>query len=431
VTPAIFSEYDIWSLGTMGVSDVQAVTSREDHRPRFFGPGLVSAASDNDPTTVASLAVVGATTGYALCWLVVLLIPMLAIVQAMAAAVGGVCATSLQGAIVRRFGLSWAVATLCAVVAVNVITLVADVKAGGEAMALLTRIPANFFILPFVLGAGWLLVSHSYARIERLLTLLPLVFVCYVASAIMAHFDTRAFLHSIFAPHITLSMPYVSGAIALLGTTLTSYVYVWESVEVAERRPLRSSLRAFKLDAVFGMLVVGVIFLFIVLASATTLGRYHLPIATASDIAAALTPLAGPWAGMLFGVGLLGSAILVVPILASTSAYVMSHTFGWSGSLDAKVGEAKAFYGVILGSLAIAAAVAFAPVSPIAVLYWASIAGGLATPLTLFFLVRVARDAHIMGPHRIGPLFAASAWVVTGVVTIAAAAFLLMEIHHA
>jgi Mn2+/Fe2+ NRAMP family transporter len=411
--------------------DVQGVAVGESRRPRFFGPGLVSAASDNDPTTVASLAVVGATTGYALCWLVVLLIPMLAVVQAMAAAVGGVCQTSLQGAIVRRFGMSWAIATLCAVVAVNLFTLVADVKAGSEAMALLTPIPANFFILPFVLGAGWLLVSHSYPRIERLLALLPLIFVCYVASAILARFDLRAFWHSLFAPHITLSMPYVSGAIALLGTTLTSYVYVWESVEVAERRPLPSSLRAFKLDAVFGMIVVGIIFLFIVLASATTLGRNHLPIATANDIAAALTPLGGPWAGTLFGVGLLGSAILVVPILASTSAYVMSHTFGWDGSLDAKVGTAKAFYGVILGSLAIAALVAFAPVSPIAVLFGASIAGGLATPLTLFFLVRVARDRHLMGRHRIGPLFAASAWAVTGIVTIAAAAFLFMEFHYA
>lgn len=413
------------------VSDVRAVTIRRDPAPRFFGPGLVSAASDNDPTTVASLAVVGATTGYALCWLVVLLIPMLAVVQAMAAAVGGVCRTSLQGAIVRRFGLSWAIATLFAVVAVNVITLAADVKAGSEALALLVPIPANFFILPFAVGAGWLLVSHSYARVERILALLPLVFGCYVASAIVARFDVSAFFHSLLAPHITLSMPYVSGAIALLGTTLTSYVYVWESVEVAERRPLRSSLRAFKLDAVFGMLVVGVIFLFIVLASATTLGRNHLPIATANDIAAALRPLAGPWAATLFGVGLLGSAILVVPILASTSAYVASHTFGWNGSLNAKVRNAKGFYGIILGSLAIAASVAFAPVSPIAVLYWASIAGGLATPLTLFFLVRVARDRHLMGRHRIGPLFAASAWAVTGIVTIAAAAFLFMEMYHA
>ncbi len=404
---------------------------RQRSRPRFFGPGLVSAASDNDPTTVASLAVVGATTGYALCWLVVLLIPMLALVQAMAAAVGGVCRTSLQGAIVRRFGLSWAITTLCAVVAVNVITLTADVKAGSEAIALLAPVPANFFILPFVLFAGLLLVTHSYRRVERFLALLPLVFVCYVASAIAAHFDTRAFLHSLIAPRIALSAPYVSGAIALLGTTLTSYVYVWESVEVAERRPLRSSLRAFKLDAVAGMLLVGIIFLFIVLASATTLGRNHLPIATAGDIARALTPLAGRWAGTLFGVGLLGSAILAVPILASTSAYVTSHTFGWTGSLDAKPGEAKAFYAVILASLAVAALVAFAPVSAIAVLFWASIAGGLATPLTLVFLVRVARDARIMGRHRIGPLFATSAWLVAGIVTLAAAAFLFMEIHYA
>jgi len=356
---------------------------------------------------------------------------MLAVVQAMAAAVGGVCKTSLQGAILRRFGLGWAMATLCAVVAVNVITLVADVKAGSEALSLLTRVPAGYFILPFVFGVGWLLVSHSYGRIERLLAILPLVFVCYAASAVLAHFNVGAFFRGVFVSHVTFSVGYTSAAIALLGTTLTSYVYVWESIEVAERRPPGFAIGSFERDAVLGMVLIGIIFIFIVVASATTLGKRHLPIATATDIAAALTPLAGPWAGRLFGIGLLGSAILAVPILASTSAYVMSHTFGWSGSLNSRFGEAKAFYGVMLGSLAIAAVAAFAPLSPIKVLYWASIAGGLATPLTLYFLVRIARDRRTMGHYRIGSSVAASAWIVTLVVTLAAAAFLASEIARA
>src|SRR5271166_4779454 len=205
-------------------------------RATWFGPGLVSAASNNDPTTVATLAVIGATTGYALSWLVVLVVAMLALVQSLAAGVGAVCKTSLQGAIRRHYGLSWAILTLCAVAAVNVFTLAADVKAGSEALSLLTRLPAGYFILPFVVVVGWMLVSHSYSRVERYLSLLPIVFVGYVASAVVAHIDGAALLHSIFIPHYTLAPLYAFGAIALLGTTLTSYVYIWESVEVAERR---------------------------------------------------------------------------------------------------------------------------------------------------------------------------------------------------
>ena len=356
---------------------------------------------------------------------------MLAVVHAIAASIGAVCGTSLQGALRRRYGLGWGIVTLVAIVVVNVFTLAADVKAGSEASSLLTHAPADAFVVPFALVVGFLLVTHSYARIERFLSLLPLVFVGYAASAVIAHADMGLFLRSVFVPHFAFSPPYVLGAIALLGTTLTSYVYVWESVEVAERRPERSAIGRFEKDAVFGMLAVGVVFLCVVVACAATLGKHHLPIETASDAAAALTPLAGKWAGTLFGIGLLASAVLAVPVLAATTAYVFAHTFGWRGSLDDAMRDAKRFYAVIVSSLAIAALVALLPVPAIAILYWASIAGGVATPLTLCFLVVTARDRRVMGDNRIGRGLAASAWIATACVTVAAAAFLLIQVHPA
>ncbi len=370
------------------------------------------------------MAIVGAITGYALCWLVVLTIGLLAVVQATAAAVGAACKTSLQGAIVRRFGMGWGMVTLLAIVAVSTLTLVADLKAGSEALDLLTGVRAEFFVLPLAIVVGLLLVTHSFERIERVLQLLPLAFAGYAASAILAHFDAEALLRGIFLPHFVPTFQNASMAVAILGTTLTIYVYVWESLEVARRRPAAASAHFYKWDAAIGMLLVGVIFLFIVVASAATLGAHHLSIATAADLARALTPLAGPWASTLFGIGLLGSAILVVPILASTNAYAIAHTFGWSGTLDSELTRAKRFYAVILASLALAAAAAFSPVSPVSLLYWASIAGGLATPVTLYFLVRIACDRVSMGPARIGRPLATSAWAVAGVVTLASAIFL-------
>ncbi len=398
---------------------------------KVFGPGLVAAASNNDPTTVATLAVVGATTGYTLCWLVVLLVPMLALVQALAAAVGAICKTSLQGAIRRHYGLRWASITLGAVAAVNIITLAADVKAGSEALSLLTRFPAGYYIVPFVVVVGWLLLSRSYRSIERYLSLIPIAFVCYVASAIIARFDVGAFLHGILVPQYTLSPLQSAGAIALLGTTLTGYVYVWESIGAAEKRHDGTPIGFLKREAFFSMLGVGVIFVFILVASAATLGKHHLPIQSASDMAVALEPLAGPWSSTLFGLGLLASAILAVPVLASTTAYVAAHTFGWTGDLSAAPRNARAFYCILIVSLVIAALVAGAPVSPVAMLFWASIAGGLATPLTLGFLARIAGDRNVMGRHCMSRPVALIAWTITGIVVAAGAAFVVSALTKA
>ncbi len=396
-----------------------------------LGPGFVSGASDADPTTVASLAVVGAATGYTLSWLVVLLLPMIAVVQSVAAAIGVTCPTSIQGAIRRHYGLTWALLALVAVLAVNVMTLTADIEAGAESLKLLTGISRVYFVLPFAGGVAWLLVSRSYLRIERFLSFLPLIFICYGISAVLAKPDWPAFLHSIVVPHFEFTSPVATGALALLGTTLTSYVYYWESIEVSERGTLPSELRSMKADAAWGALAPGLCFLFILVATAATLGKSHTPVETATDAAVALQPLAGAWATTLFAIGLLASAAIAVPVLAGTSAYVMTQTFGWRGSLDAPFDQARAFYAVLLGSLGISAAFAFAGFSPIALLYWASVAGGLATPLTLWFLVAIAQNRAIMGESRIKGGLAYAGWAVTAIVTASCIVFLLLTIRSA
>lgn len=397
-------------------------------RYRLLGPGFVSGSSDVDPTTVATIAVIGATTVYGLAWLVVLVIPMLAAIQTIAASIGAVCRTSVQGAILREYGIGWATVSLVAIAAVNLITLAADVEAGSQALMLLTGVRYEFFVLPFVALVGWLLVSKSYLRIERWLSFVPLIFVSYGASAVAAHVDWGAFVRGVLLPQFNLSFPYAAGALALLGTTLTSYVYMWESIEISERRPELSSLGPVKADAAVGMLAAGVSFLMVLLATGGTLGAHHLPIATASDVAAALRPLAGPWAAALFGIGLLASAILAVPILAATTAYVAAQTLGWNAGLNATFREAPAFYWVIVGSLALAAGFSFTGLSPISLLYWASVAGGLATPLTLLLAVRLARDPAVMGPHRIGRPLAAAGWLATGLSAAACVAFLASSV---
>lgn len=374
--------------------------------------------------------VVGATTGYGMAWLVLLLLPMLAVVQSIAASVAAVSRMSLQEAILRTYGRVPATLAACAIVPISLCTLGADVQAGAQALALLTGAHFYYFVVPIALAAGWLLAAQSYLKVERILAALTLIFLCYVASAVLARPDWAGVLHSIFLPRFELSPLYVTGAIALLGTTLTSYVYFWESIEIAERRPPASQLRAVNADAAIGMLVAGSSFLFILIATAATTGRQHMAIQTAADAAVALKPLAGVWDQALFGVGLLASAAIAVPVIAATNGYVVAQTLGFPAGLALTPRDGRAFYGVVFASLAIAAAIALLPLPMIPLLYWASVAAGVATPVTLALAISVARNPAAMNGRPIGGRLAWAGWLVTTVVAIAAAGFVLLEVKR-
>ncbi len=391
---------------------------------KSLGPGLISGASDNDPTSVASLAVIGSTTTYALSWLVILVIPMLIVVQMISAAVGVVSQKGLEDAVRIRYGRLWALVCLALVLAVNVITLAADLEGGSDALSLLTGIPYQWFILPFAAGVGAFLVWGNYGAMERVLRYVLLVFLAYIVTAFLARPDWGAVLRETLLPHLSFSPAYVAGALALLGTTLTSYAYVWETIEEETERPPLRRLGLVQADAGIGMVIAGAIFWFIVIGTGATLGVHHHVVATTAEAAQALTPVAGRAATIVFGVGLLASAILAVPVLAGTSAYVMAEAFGWRRSLDAHFHQAPKFYIALLISLTIGAAITLLGIHPIQLLFASSIAGGLGTPVTLALMMLVARDHRVMGSKRIGSKLAVAGWIVTGVVTLACGVFL-------
>jgi Mn2+/Fe2+ NRAMP family transporter len=407
-------------------SEAEQLIEPVHERPRaIVRPGFVAGASANDPTTVGSLAAVGATTVYGLAWLVVAILPMLAVVQMIAASVGAATRTSVQGAILRRYGIAAGMLSLLAIVAVNLLTLVADIEAGCQALALLFGVPYQVFLLPFAAVIAYLLLTHSYGRVATFLMFVPILFVAYAASAVLAHVNWMDVARNVVAPHFEMSGVYLAGALALIGTTITSYEYLWESIEVAQSRRGPAQLGALKLDAVLGVLAAGAGFLFVLVASGATLGIHHLPIETVDDAARALTPLAGRAAGALFGIGLFGSAVLTVPILAASTAYAISHTFGSNATLGARFADAKAFYIIILASLLVGAGASLLGLPPIRLLVWASIAGGLGTPITLVLMNCVARSRMAMGEHRIGLPLSIAGWTVTALVVAAGAAYLV------
>ena len=394
---------------------------------KVLGPGIVSGASDNDPTTVASLAVIGSTTTYGLSWLVLLVIPMLSVVQAISAQVGLVTNAGLESVVRKRYGKGWALLALVSVLIVNLLTLAADLEGGGAALSLLINLDYRWFIIPLAVAAGFMLIRGNYKQIQRVLVYLPLVFLSYVAAAFLARPNWSDVLRNSLVPHLSLAGPMTSGAIALLGTTLTAYAYVWQTVEMSEETIPLSRLGLVQVDATLGTIIAGATFWFIVIATAATLGVHHKTVQTAQDAANALTPFAGHWAKPLFGIGLLASALIAIPVISATSAYVASEMFGWGGGIDKKFWHAKRFYITLVAVLLVGAGVALAGIAPIKLLFVSSIAGGVATPITLTMMLLVAGDHKVMKQRTLNPILLVSGWIVTGVVTAAAAIFLFQS----
>jgi Mn2+/Fe2+ NRAMP family transporter len=404
---------------------------RSPREEATFGAGIVAGASDNDPTTVATLAVIGSTTTYELGWLTLAVIPMLAVIQAIAAQVGAVSKKGLEDCVRAQYGRGWAFAALASLLVVNVLTLAADLEGGGAALALLTHVHYTWWVLPLgALTVGVLLVG-KYSAIERVLRYVALLFVTYAGAAILAHPDWRAVLAHSFIPHMDFRPATVAGALALLGTTLTAYAYVWETIELSEERPPIARLGLVQVDAALGIVVAGITFWFILVATGATLGVHHHPVETAEDAASALAPLAGKYASIVFGIGLLGSALVAIPVIAGTCAYVASEMFGWRHSLDATFDRARPFYLTLIACVAISVGIAFAGVKPITLLFYSGIAGGIATPFTMALMLLVGANRKVMHERRVAPWLLTAGWCVCGIVAAATVAYLAQTLTGA
>jgi Mn2+/Fe2+ NRAMP family transporter len=400
---------------------------------KSLGPGLISGASDNDPTTVATLAVIGAATVYRLSWLIIVVFFFLAGIQIISARIGVMAKEGLQQAVRSSYGRRWGWVLLVSVMMVNVITIGADLEGGAAALALLIPLSWQWFVLPFAVAMLALLIFGSYAGIERILKFVLLVFVAYVAAAIAAHPDWGAVLHATIVPEISTDHVYVQGGLALLGTTMTSYAYVWETIEEAEESSSESKPRRLRklglaqADAGIGMFAAVAIFWFILIATGATLGVHHEQVHTAQDAARALEPAAGPIASYLFAAGLLASAILAVPVLAASSAYMLAHELGWRRGLSQPVRVCPSFYGALAGMVLIGVGVSLIGISPIRLLYWSGIAGGLGTPISLVFLLKVGRDRRVMEDHPIGPWLLALGCLTTASIALVSLYFLYQQ----
>jgi Mn2+/Fe2+ NRAMP family transporter len=388
---------------------------------------MISGASDIDPTTVGTMAVIGATTVFTLSWLTWLLFPMLAVVLIIATRLAGAGHCDLQQCVKDRYGPIPQWLLLASIVVVNIVTISADARAGGAALGLLVHYDSSWFIVVVAGGSLALLLWGNMAQVQRVLKYVLLCLLAYPIAAVMAGPDWGRVLGSIFVPHVSLSGNYISGALALLGTTITSYVYVWQTIEVAEERLPRTLLRYRHAEAAAAMFITIAIMWFILVATGATLGTHHEQINTAEQAARALAPIAGPYAGYVFGAGLLASALVALPVLIATTGHVIAAQLSAPRGLSTPVTHAPAYYATASVSTALAVAISLVGISPIRVLFVASIIGGLATPIGLVALVVAGSDSRIMGGDAVRGGLRIAGWVITGVITLLSVVYLAQQ----
>jgi Mn2+/Fe2+ NRAMP family transporter len=396
-----------------------------------LGPGIVAGASDADPTTVATLAVIGAGTMYGLAWLTLLLFPMIAIVQAISTQVGLTTGQHLQKAVVERHGTALRWSLLLSILAVNVLTIAADLEGGAAAIGLLLNVDWRIVVVPFSIVLIGALVLLSYRGMQTAsLLLLPFV-LAYAGAVILARPQWLDVLRGSFIPHFEWTNEYLDDALSLLGTTLTSYVYVWQTIAQSEGQPRRAQLRPRQVDAVVGSFFAVATFWLILVATGATLGPQHLRVDTAADAARTLRPIAGPFAGGLFAIGLLVSSMIALPVIMSTTAYVVGAQFNWRGGLSLGLTEAPRFYGALACAVALGVALAYSGISTIRLLFIAGIVGGIATPLGLVALLRLAGDRRSMRGEPVGRGMLIAGWATTGLIGALSLAFIASQIARA
>ncbi|NRR29115.1 divalent metal cation transporter [Oxalobacteraceae bacterium] len=404
-----------------------------------LGPGLITGAADDDPSGIATYSQAGAQFGFGMLWTLLLSFPLMVGIQIISARIGRVSGHGLAANMRRHFPAWLLHAIVSLLLIANTINIAADVAAMGEAFRLLAGGPAPWYALGFGLLSLLLQVFIPYQRYVRILKWLTLALLAYVATVLVVKVPWLAVARATVLPQLSWNPAYLTTVVAIFGTTISPYLFFWQaSQEVEELRadPAASALkkaphqacgnfRRIRLDTVIGMGFSNLVAFFIMLTTAVTLHAQGISaIASSAQAASALRPIAGEFAFLLFALGIIGTGLLAVPVLAGSAAYAAAGAFGWKSSLELQVGGARKFYAIIIGSTLVGALLCFAPVDPIQALYWSAVINGvISVPLMIAMLV-LARRPAVMGDLPISRRLAALGWLCTLTMGLAVLAML-------
>ena len=364
---------------------------------RAAGPGLITGGADNDPAGIATYSIVGATVGFAQNWLLLLSTPMLIVIQQMSAKVANVTKTDLATLLRTTFGARVATPAVVLMVVANVITMGADLLAMGAAFELLTGVKFIYWIVPLAAVMAIVTIFTDYKVLSKYLLWLVAVFATYILAAFLSRPNWGVVLRSTFVPQLSFSPDYFLGAVALLGTTITPYLFFWQaSGEIEERRGVQGISRR-NVDIAAGMVWSNLTAFSIIVATGAVLFSHHTAIKTAADAARALEPFAGPYAKVLFAVGVIGAGLLAIPVLAASASYGVAGLAGWRRGLGRHAKNAPQFYVVIGIAFLVAMELAVSSVNPIKALFYSQVLDGLIAPVLVVLLLMLTSSRKLMG----------------------------------
>jgi NRAMP (natural resistance-associated macrophage protein)-like metal ion transporter len=404
-----------------------------------LGPGLITGAADDDPSGISTYSVAGASFGYATLWTALLSFPLMAAVQLMCARLGMVTGCGLASVIRTRYPrpVLWLACSL--VIVANIFNIGADLGGMADAMQMVSGIRAYYWTPMFAALIIALLMWTSYTTMARVFKWLTLVLFAYIITAFLAHPKWAAVLQATLIPHVEWTKDYLAVLVGILGTTISPYLFFWQAAQeveedrergkttVAQRRGSTNlELRIAKKDVITGMLLSNVVMYFLILTTGATLHAHGVTqIETAKQAAEALLPLAGKGAYLLFTLGLIGTGMLAVPVLAGSSAYAIAEAAKWrSASLCARPQRARKFYAVIAIAIVVGLVLDFAGFNAVKMLFWSAILNGLLAPPLVVMVVLLTSDRKVMG-SRVNSLgMRTLGWICA--IVMSAAAFSLL-----
>lgn len=403
----------------------------------IIGPGLITGASDDDPSGIATYSQAGAQFGYGLGWTMVITFPLMSAVQMIAARIGRASGRGIAGNLRCHFP-GWLTTVLVVLLlTANTINIGADLGAMADSTALVTGLPAPVFLVLFAIFCAGAEVVLPYERYVRILKWLTLALFAYVITLFLVNVEWGDALTGLVVPQLHMDSQAITMIVAIFGTTISPYLFFWQASEEAEevetrddRHPLRhapeegeTELKRIELDTIAGMGASNLVALAIIITTAATLHAGGITdINSSADAAEALRPVAGSYASLIFALGIVGTGLLAVPVLAGSAAYGIGEALGQPVGLDRKPHRAKAFYATIVIATAIGALMNFTPINPIKALFWAAVINGIVAVPVMAVMMLLSTKTAIMGRFTVhGPLRFVG-WLATAVMAVAAVA---------
>ena len=431
-----------WSVIPQAILKALQVQSNARFREIFeqLGPGLITGAADDDPSGISTYSVTGATFGYGPLWTALFSFPLMCAVQLMCARLGLVTGRGLAG-VIRKHYPRWVLWSACGLLIIaNVFNIGADLAGMSDAMAMVTGFHPAIWTPIFAIGIVAGLIFSSYKRVAQIFKYLTSVLFAYILAAFLAHPQWKQVLLYTFVPHVEFTREYLSVLVGILGTTISPYLFFWQaSQEVEEERKLGrhsvrqrqgatpGELKAARNDVTIGMFFSNLVMYFIILTSAATLhvhGRTNIE--TAAQAAQALRPIAGQGAYLLFALGIVGTGVLAVPVLAGSCAYAISEASAWRASLNLTPRLGRKFYTVLAVSVCLGLVLDSVGVNSVKMLFASAVLNGVLAPPLIVLVLLLTSSKAVMGKYTNGPWIRILGWACAAFMTVAAIAMFIV-----